>query len=119
MLVIEHSRVPRVVQDDNHLAACLACAVTGTGLALMDSAAQLYDIPVGTVIDMTKFSQCSGQLCVAVLPQLQQISMVYGGNVRIKNPNALREALSQALQDAGLMAETIKRCMQAELTIGL
>ncbi|THD18785.1 hypothetical protein D915_010600 [Fasciola hepatica] len=106
---------PELRWSDDHLAACLACAVTGAGLALADSGAQLYDIPVGVVVDMTKFERSSGRLCAAVLPQLQQIAMLYGGDVQVKNPEAFRQALSQAIQTASLMAATIKQCIQAQL----
>uniref|UniRef100_A0A183BBF4 PNP_UDP_1 domain-containing protein n=1 Tax=Echinostoma caproni TaxID=27848 RepID=A0A183BBF4_9TREM len=101
------------------LAVCLACAVTGAGLALTDCGAQLYDIPVGTVVDMSKFGHCSGHLCAAVLPQLQQIAMIYAHDTRIKNEDALKDALQQAIQTAGQMAQTIKHCVKADLEEGV
>ncbi|OON21275.1 hypothetical protein X801_02829 [Opisthorchis viverrini] len=111
VLILDNGGFP---VDSINTGDCLAAAITCSGLALTDASVQMYDTPVGVNVDLSTVvrpSSSVGHLCAAILPNLQQYSMLYTSDSCIRTGQDLREALSCAMNGGVQLATTIKQCL--------
>ncbi|TGZ60326.1 hypothetical protein CRM22_008596 [Opisthorchis felineus] len=115
VLILDNGGFP---VDSVNTEDCLAAAITCSGLALTDASVQMYDTPVGVNVDLSTVvrpSSSVGHLCAAILPNLQQYSMLYTSDSCIRTGQDLREALKCAMNGGVQLATTIKQCLVRQI----
>lgn len=101
---------------DGLIGDCLAASITCANLALINAGVQMYDMLVGLNLDLNQIkSEYKGHLCVAVLPKLRQISMIYSVNSRMQDKSCFKYVLEVAIQKCVELSSVIRTelCVQA------